>query len=101
LVVDPDTTLEDWFTDSARYNPCMADESKYRNYLCDLGPVLLDRARQALQQRDGSRSSRQFYAGRLMAFNEVLSILIQQAERFEIPVEELRLEGIDLDRDFT
>ena len=38
---------------------------------------------------------------RVMAFNEVISIMQQQAEGFEIPLAELRLDDIEPDRDLT
>jgi hypothetical protein len=76
---------------------------KYRHYLYDLGLILKERALEAKDDRDaaGDGSEREYLTGRLMAFNEVLSIVQQQAKAFEIPLSELRLESLDPDRDLT
>jgi hypothetical protein len=76
--------------------------SKYENYLFDLGPVIKTRALEALHERDACPEGsleREFQSDRIMAFNEVISIMLQQAEGFDIPLAELRLEDIDPDRD--
>jgi hypothetical protein len=78
--------------------------SKYENYLFDLGPVIKTRALEARRERDACPEGsleREFQAGRVMAFNEVISIMQQQAEGFEIPLAELRLDDIEPDRDLT
>jgi hypothetical protein len=76
----------------------------HRDYLFDLGPLLKERALEARRQREESpRGSpeREFQSGRVMAFNEVISIIQQQAEGFGIPLADLRLEDIVPDRDLT
>jgi hypothetical protein len=78
--------------------------SKYANYLFDLGLLLKERALQARAERDASPDGspdREFQSGRVIAFNEVISIMQQQAEGFEISLADLRLEDIDPDRDLT
>jgi hypothetical protein len=37
--------------------------------------------------------------GRQVAYHEVMSLLVQQAESFQLPIEDLHLEGLDPDRD--
>lgn len=78
--------------------------SKYRLYLYDLGYELKLRAIEARRERDSTlpgSSERTYYSGRVIAFNEVISIIQQQAEGFEIPLTELRLDDIVPDRDLT
>ena len=73
-------------------------------YLFDLGHELLERAREAKTQRDNARAGtpeREFSAGRLLAYNEVISVMQQSAEGLGIPLDRLRLQGVDPDRDFT
>jgi hypothetical protein len=76
---------------------------KYRNYLYDLGLILKKRALEAKDERDAAAEGieREYLSGRLMAFNEVLSIVQQQAKAFEIRLDELRLDDLDPDRDLT
>jgi len=76
--------------------------SKYTNYLFDLGLLIKERALEARRERDqqpiGS-AERDFHSGRVLGFNEVLSIMQQQAEGFDIPLSELRIDDINPDRD--
>ena len=69
----------------------------HANYLGDLGFLLRE---QATTARDASIAASgtddaAFQAGRLMAYYEVLSLLVSQAEAFQLPLEALRLEGFD------
>ena len=78
--------------------------SKYQDYLFDLGRILRERAQSAVQRRNAApRGSpdREFQGGRVIAFNEVISIMQQQAEGLGIPVSELQLDGVIPDRDLT
>src|SRR4030067_14037 len=78
----------------------MTDETepnKYRFYLYDLGPIIIERALEAKASKKAAQKESPDYeyaAGRLMAFNEVISIMQQQAEGFDIPLEEMKLKGI-------
>lgn len=75
---------------------------KHENYLYDLGLLLKERALAARRQRDElplESLERAFQSGRVIAFNEVISIMQQQAEGFEIALSDLRLD--DIDRDLT
>lgn len=76
----------------------------HEDYLFDLGLLIKERALEARRQRDGSpqgSSEREFHSGRVLAFNEVISIMQQQAEGLGIPLTDLRLEDIEPDRDLT
>lgn len=76
-------------------------ECKYRYYLYDLGFLLKEEALEAKRARDEARgtSHYDFAAGELIALYGVISLMQQLAEGFDIPLEELRLEDIDPDRD--
>jgi hypothetical protein len=78
--------------------------SKYAHYLFDLGLYIKERALDARRERDSlpkGSSEREFQSGRLLAFNEVISIMQQHAEGMDIPLADLRLDEIDPDRDLT
>lgn len=77
---------------------------KHKNYLYDLGLILKERALEARRQRDKlplESLDREFQSGRVIAFNELISIMQQQAEGFEIALSDLRLDDVDPDRDLT
>jgi hypothetical protein len=76
----------------------------HEDYLFDLGPLIKERALEARRQRDESppgSPEREFHSGRVLAFNEVISIMQQQAEGLGLPLADLRLEDIIPDRDLT
>jgi hypothetical protein len=76
----------------------------HADYLFDLGLLIKERALEARRQRDESpqgSSERDFHSGRVLAFNEVISIMQQQAEGLGIPLSDLRLDDIEPDRDLT
>lgn len=83
----------------------MKDSEKYRLYLHDLGIIIRERAAEAVQERLSSQATSEadgnYDAGRVMAFNEIISIMQQQAEGFQISLEELSLQGIDPDKDLV
>jgi hypothetical protein len=73
----------------------------HKNYLFDLGHLLREealKARQAFQAAKGTPDAA-FQSGRLMAYYEVLSLVVSQAQSFNVPVADLHLNGLDLDRD--
>lgn len=77
---------------------------KHKDYLFDLGFLFKERALEARSQRDGllpGSLEREFHAGRVLAFNEVISIMQQQAEGLGLPLSDLRLDDIEPDRDLT
>jgi hypothetical protein len=77
---------------------------KYKQYLRDLGKIVKTRAFEAKEERareqEGS-AEYHFQCGRLLAFNEVISILQQQAQGFNISLNDLNLEDLDPDRDLV
>jgi hypothetical protein len=77
---------------------------KYKRYLNDLGEIIKTRALEAKAERANEREGSpefHFQCGRLVAFNEVISILQQQAEGFGIDFADLSLDDIDPDRDLV
>jgi hypothetical protein len=83
--------------------PQLVDE-KYKWYLYDLGAILKQRALEHKADRDAARegsAEREFLSGLVLGFNEVISILQQQADGFQIGRQELRLADIDPDRDLA
>jgi len=80
------------------------DDAKYKNYLGDLGTLIKERALEAkemFKKEERGTDGYHFEAGRLMAFNEAISIMQQQAQGFQIPLEELDLHDIEPDRDLV
>jgi hypothetical protein len=78
--------------------------SRHKYYLYDLGLELKLRALEARQERDAAPEGsvdRTFGSGRLMAFNEVISIMRQQAKGLGIPLADLRLDDVEPDRDLV
>ena len=70
------------------------------NYLRDLGSLLKEEweaSERALEQ--ASSEQRQYEAGHNRAYRRVLSLMLQQAEAFVLPLSALCLEGIDRDKD--
>lgn len=77
-------------------------DPKYQHYLRDLGNLLKQSALEAKQIADNEERGTEghhFESGRLMAYYEVISLMQQQAEGFQIPLEELDLHDVEPDRD--
>jgi hypothetical protein len=74
---------------------------EHRLYLYDLGFLLREAAFEAKAAGEAARGSESesFQRGRAFAYYEVLSLLIAQAGAFDLPLEDLRLDGLDPDRD--
>jgi hypothetical protein len=73
----------------------------HKNYLFDLGYLLREeaqRAGQAFRVAKGT-GDEAFQSGRVMAYYEVLSLVISQAQAFGVPSADLRLDGVDLERE--
>ena len=73
------------------------------NYLRDLGYLLRERA---LEAKAGFHtategSAKDFQGGRYMAYYEVISVMLSQAEAFGISPDSLALLGIDPERDLV
>jgi|WetSurMetagenome_2_1015567.scaffolds.fasta_scaffold635566_2 hypothetical protein len=89
---------------SGKINSPESMEKKYQLFLHDLGKVLADRAFEAKHERNvtlGRSDDYHFQSGRLMGFNEVISILQQQAVAFGIDLAEIQIDQIDPDRDLV
>jgi len=77
-------------------------ETSYRNYLADLGFLVKEAALKAKEHKykETKGSEAHIYeTGRLMAFSFIIGLMQQQAEAFGIPLQDLRLEDIDPDKD--
>jgi hypothetical protein len=77
------------------------DDRTVENYLLDLGMLL---KRDALEARTKANALKgtddyDFDAGRAFAYYEVISLMQQQAQAFQLPLEALSLADIDADRD--
>jgi hypothetical protein len=83
----------------------MATDSKtLESFLGDVGGYIRERALEAKTERDAlplDTPERQFQDGRVVAFNEVVSILQQTLDGFEIPRMAMNLDGLDPDRDLV
>lgn len=76
----------------------------YRDYLFDVGEYIRTRAFEAKSERDAldkGTADWHFQAGRVLAFNEVISILLQSAEGLGISSADLRLADVVPDRDLV
>ena len=74
----------------------------YRNYLYDLGLDIKLRALEAKNSLAKTQSGSEEHSlqfGRVLAFNEVISMMQQNAEGSGIPLTDLRLDDIIPDRD--
>lgn len=75
----------------------MKSNEKAKNYLLDLGTLVRERA---LEAKESTRESgNEFDLGRLMAYREIVSLMIHQAEIFEIDPYDLNLAGFDPEHD--
>jgi hypothetical protein len=80
-----------------------SNDQTLQHYLSDLGKLLIQNAREVKHARETatSVSSRDYESGRLMGYNEVISLMQQQAIAFGLSLQEVALEGIDPDTDLT
>jgi hypothetical protein len=78
-----------------------ADKDVYRNYLMDLAVLFREEALTAKRELDEHRDTedKNYYIGQLIAWHTVISIMQQQAVGFEIPLGEIKLDGIEPERD--
>ena len=76
----------------------MADT--HAHYLRDLGYLLREAGEAAKRDAaSAAESDRKYQRGRVMAYYEVLSLMEQQAVAFDLPLQELSLDGLDPERD--
>lgn len=71
---------------------------KYRYYLYDLGLLLKEYALEIKKELE-LRGGDEFLEGELLGYYRMITLMQQQAEGFDIPLEDLRLEDINPDRD--
>lgn len=72
----------------------------YKRYLSDLSYLLIDYgldSKKTVETKTGE--DRVFELGRLMAYYEVISLMQQQCEAFEIEFADINLDRINPDRD--
>ena len=69
---------------------------KYCNYLEDLGFLIKEDARKAIQEHIKSKGTdgEDFQSGYMMGFHRVITLMQQQANAFNIPLKEIRLDDI-------
>ena len=72
----------------------------FEDYLRDLGVLLREMAIEAQNKAtEGGRTD--FDVGYMAAFHRVVSLMQQQAEAFNLPLEALSLEGLDPDEELV
>ena len=70
------------------------------NYLRDLGFLLQEEWEASERALDEAGSEQRHYeAGHNRAYRRVLSLMLQQAQAFDLPLSAICLEGIDRDKD--
>jgi hypothetical protein len=81
----------------------MSGKDIYKDYLYDLGPIIVERAFESKTKLKSSKSAadKAFHEGSLLAFYAVISIMQQQAEGLGLPLKDLRLDNVVPDRDLT
>ena len=74
----------------------MSDE-KYKNYLIDLGTLTKEYAREAIAENISAKGSEDegYKAGYMMGLHRLVTLMQQQAESFDIPLNEIGLADID------
>ena len=72
----------------------------FEYYVSDLGKILRDAAFKVKRARDSAQGSdKEYEAGRLMAYNEVISLMQEQAKAFGLTLKQVGLSDIDPDND--
>jgi hypothetical protein len=79
-------------------------DETHRHYLRDLGYLIRERAEESAQAAKAARQGpdaalADFEAGRRLAYYEVVSLMLGQAETFGVSAEDLAMAGFDPDRD--
>lgn len=70
--------------------------NKHSNYLLDIGSLIKEKADEA----KNSGGDDDYEVGYRMALYEVISLMHQQAEAFNIDLKDINLDGIDPERDY-
>jgi hypothetical protein len=72
----------------------------FENYVLDLGNLLKRDALSTLQHHaTAAPTDKSFWDGKLLAYNEVLSLMLSQAKAFGVDPKRLGLDGFDPDKD--
>ena len=81
----------------------MSHDEQLQNYLFDLGGLVKEYARAAVQERQQQQdqASREFYDGYVLGLHRIISLMQQQAQAFGIDLKDLQLDGIEPDRDLV
>ena len=75
----------------------MKFDARANNYLLDLGTLLQERVLEA--KKSSQESGSDYDLGRLMAYHEIISLMVQQAEAFGMELKEINLVGLDSEQD--
>jgi hypothetical protein len=77
-------------------------ENKYSYYLKDLGTITKEYAREAIKEHIEAKGtdSEDYKTGYMMGFHRFITLMQQQAESFDIPLDELGLDDIEEDEFF-
>lgn len=77
------------------------ENNTYKNYLSDFSHMIIERAYKARDDRQKYRETEKesFHAGILMGYRNVISLLQAQADAFQIPLDEIKLDKINPDKD--
>jgi len=89
-------------------------DSKYKAYASELGETFLEEAKEViseekemikkLEEQKKSRNDSteyQFLAGKSFAYYRIISIMQQNAEALDIPLENIKLQNINPDKDLV
>ena len=71
----------------------------YKNYLVDLATLLKEEAFEAKNQKIAV--GKEYEIGYLAALRDVLSLMQQQANSFNIPLSDINLSDLDPEKDLT
>jgi hypothetical protein len=74
---------------------------KFKNYLLELGLLLKEKAQEAKKEKDHpvGQSDKDYNIGYLMAFHEVIDLMKQQADAFNINQNDIGLSDINVEKD--
>ncbi len=73
------------------------DDRKYKNYVIDLGALTKEYAQEAIAECVSAKGSGEedYKTGYMMGFHRIVTLMQQQAEAFDIPLNEIGLADID------
>ncbi len=75
---------------------------KFKNYIYDLGILIKEKAKNAKHNVDNhllSNDKNIYDVGYLMAYHEIVDLMKQQAEVFQIEQKDIGLDDVDVDSD--